>query len=251
MSTLMALLCSLRLFILVGEMLMGAGDARWGARTWAWVALWSADVLGGAARADAAEGGAAGESGAEVADPRGGAAGGNATRGPPLMPPEAGTTDCDYTPGVDYVGFTAHALGPSNLTACCAACVAHPKCGAAVLSSLADSPPRECWLKFGPVAEVKKDGVWACRPKKAPPLQLVPLESVPDHPSQFRNSQGARRWGHHRRYYPVRAPLTPSQRHLQKKASGTLMFLLIFMVLGQMSLYCYVLVILLFLLLHL
>lgn len=150
-------------------------------------------------------------------------------------PPAAGTTPCEYTPGVDYVGLTAHRLGPSNLTACCKACAGDPKCSAAVLSSPSDSPPQECWLKFGALAEVKKPGVWACRPSAAPALQLVPLESVPDHPSQFRNSRAARRWAQHHRYYgrAARLPLTPSQRALQKKASGTLLLLLTFMVGGQ------------------
>ncbi len=130
-------------------------------------------------------------------------------------------TGCTFAAGVDYEGTTAHVVGSSTRAACCAACRKTPSCAVAVLSSPTDDPPSECWLKTGPLFKTHKAGVSACQPAGRTP-ELIETR------------REARFYRRHGRRYRV---LTPSQRAMQKKASGTLMLLIICMVVGQTGIF--------------
>ena len=73
--------------------------------------------------------------------------------------------NCSFSLNTDYHGITGHVIGRSNQSHCCQACTNDRRCHVAVLSSPTDDPPSECWLKFGALAKVEKEGVTACMPE--------------------------------------------------------------------------------------
>jgi hypothetical protein len=151
-----------------------------------------------------------------------------------LLPSLASANNCTFTPDTDYHGITGHVIGQSNASHCCAACNEDPRCHVAVLSSATDDPPSECWLKFGALAQVKKEGVMACIPHgREYALVLVEDGDEDGVGGTYVDSQGRRRRRHNRRH----RILTPAQHALQKKASGTLLILLVVMVGGQMFIF--------------
>ncbi|KAJ8600609.1 hypothetical protein CTAYLR_010047 [Chrysophaeum taylorii] len=54
----------------------------------------------------------------------------------------------------------------SSRDSCCRKCASEPLCGAAILSSDRDDPPRACWLKRVREPTVPKPGVVACVPRR-------------------------------------------------------------------------------------
>jgi len=146
----------------------------------------------------------------------------------------AAARNCSFTAGTDYHGITGHVIGESNQTHCCQACTDDPRCHVAVLSSPTDDPPSECWLKFGALAQVQKEGVTACIPEGREYALLLVQDGDEDGIGGTYVDKFGRRRRRHRRRHRI---LTPSQKVLQKRASGTLLILLVVMIGGQMGIF--------------
>ena len=142
--------------------------------------------------------------------------------------------NCSFALNTDYHGITGHVIGRSNQSHCCQACTNDRRCHVAVLSSPTDDPPSECWLKFGALAKVEKEGVTACVPEGREYALVLVEDGDEDGIGGTIVDKFGRRRRRHRRRHRI---LTPSQKVLQKRASGTLLILLVVMIAGQMGIF--------------